>query len=83
VWDFPGRKEKFELQFENKPKNWKPTELGNFINVSNKTDRVIILYNTEKKKHQPIHFELQLSSGKSVFDAYNNRLNDLLRRSYK
>jgi hypothetical protein len=25
VWDFPSRKEKFELQFENKVKNWKYT----------------------------------------------------------
>ena len=83
VWDFPSRKEKFELQFENKTKNWKPTDTGNFVNVSNDTDRVIIHFNTEKKKHQPIHFELQFGSGKSVLDAYNNRLSDLLRRSYK
>ncbi len=50
VWDFPSRKEKFELQFENKPKNGKPTEEGNFVNVSNDTNRVIIHFNTEKKK---------------------------------
>jgi hypothetical protein len=43
VWDFPSRKEKFEFQFENKTKNWKPTEVGNFVNVSNDTERVIIL----------------------------------------
>jgi hypothetical protein len=55
VWDFPSRKEKFELQFDNKPKNWKPTDTGNFVNVSNDTDRDIIHFNTEKKKHQPIH----------------------------
>lgn len=83
VWDFPSRKEKFEMQFENKPKNWKPTDAGNFVNVSNDTDRVIIHFNTEKKKHAPIHFELQFGSGKSVLDVYNNRLSDLLRRSYK
>jgi hypothetical protein len=83
VWDFPSRKEKFELQFENKTKNWKPTETGNFVNVSNDTERVIIHLNTEKKKHAPIHFELQFGSGKSVIDTYNNRLSDLLRRSYK
>jgi hypothetical protein len=83
VWDFPSRKEKFEMQFENKPKNWKPTDTGNFVNVSNDTDRVIIHFNTEKKKHVPIHFELQFGSGKSVLDAYNNRLSELLRRSYK
>jgi hypothetical protein len=83
VWDFPSRKEKFELQFENKVKNWKPTVEGNFVNVSNDGDRVIIHFNTEKKKHAPIHFELQFGSGKSVLDSYNNRLSDLLRRSYK
>jgi hypothetical protein len=83
VWDFPSRKEKFELQFENKGKDWKPTEVRNFVNVSNDTDRVIIHFNTEKKKHAPIHFELQFGSGKSVLDAYNNRLSELLRRSYK
>ena len=83
VWDCPSRKEKFELQFEKKPQQWKPTEAGNYINVSLDTDRVIIHYNTEKKKHQPIHFELQFGSGKSVLDTYNNRLSDLLRRSYK
>ena len=83
VWDFPSRKEKFELQFENKTKNWKPTDTGNFVNVSNDTDRVIIHFNTEKKKHAPIHFELQFGSGKSVIDTYNNRLSELLRRSYK
>jgi hypothetical protein len=83
VWDCPSRKEKFELQFEKKPQQWKPTEAGNYINVSNDTDRVIIHFNTEKKKHQPIHFELQFGSGKSVLDTYNNRLSDLLRRSYK
>ncbi len=83
VWDFPSRKEKFELQFENKGKNWKPTEAGNFVNVSSKTERVIIHFNTEKKKHAPIHFELQFGSGKSVLDTYNNRLSNLLRRSYK
>ena len=83
VWDFPSRKEKFELQFENKVKNWKPTVEGNFVNVSTDADRVIIHFNTEKKKHAPIHFELQFGSGKSVIDTYNNRLSDLLRRSYK
>jgi hypothetical protein len=83
VWDFPSRKEKFELQFENKVKNWKPTVEGNFVNVSTDTDRVIIHFNTEKKKHAPIHFELQFGSGKSVIDTYNNRLSELLRRSYK
>jgi len=83
VWDFPSRKEKFELQFENKVKNWKPTVEGNFVNVSNDGDRVIIHFNTEKKKHAPIHFELQFGSGKSVIDTYNNRLSELLRRSYK
>ncbi len=83
VWDFPSRKEKFELQFENKTKNWKPTETGNFVNVSNDTERVIIHFNTEKKKHQPIHVELGFSSGKSVLDAYNHRLNELLRCSYR
>jgi hypothetical protein len=41
VWDFPSRKEKFELQFENKVKNWKPTVEGNYINISLDTDRVI------------------------------------------
>jgi hypothetical protein len=79
VWDFPSRKEKFELQFEFEAKNWKPTDTGNFVNVSNDTDRVIIHFNTEKKKHESIHFELQFGSGKSVLDAYNNRLSDLLR----
>jgi len=83
VWDFPSRKEKFELQFENKVKNWKPTVEGNFVNISLDTDRVIIHLNTEKKKHAPIHFELQFGSGKSVIDTYNNRLSELLRRSYK
>ena len=83
VWDFPSRTEKLQLQFENKPQKWIPTVEGNYINVSSKTDRVIILYNTEKKKHQPIHFELQFGSGKSVLDTYNKRLSDLLRRSYK
>jgi hypothetical protein len=83
VWDCPSRKEKFELQFENKGKNWKPTEAGNFVNISLDTERVIILFNTEKKKHAPIHFELQFGSEKSVLDSYNNRLSDLLRRSYK
>jgi hypothetical protein len=83
VWDFPSRKEKFELQFEKKPPQWKPTEAGNFVNASNDTDRVMIHFNTEKRKHQPIHFELQFDSGKSVLDTYNNRLSDLLRRSYK
>jgi hypothetical protein len=66
VWDMPSRKEKMELQFEKKSEQWKPTEEGNFVNVSNDTDRVIIHFNTEKKKHQPIHFELQFGSGKSV-----------------
>ena len=79
----PSRKEKFELQFENKGKDWKPTLEGNFVNVSNDGDRVIIHFNTEKKKHAPIHFELQFGSGKSVIDTYNNRLSELLRRSYK
>ncbi len=83
VWDCPSRKEKFELQFEKKLQQWKPTEAGNFVNVSLDTERVIIHFNTEKKKHQPIHFELQFGSGKSVLDTYNNRLSDLLRRSYK
>lgn len=83
VWDFPSRTEKFQLQFENKGKDWKPTETGNYINVSNDTDRVIIHFNTLKKKHAPIHFELQFGSGKSVIDTYNNRLSELLRRSYK
>ena len=68
---------------DNRPQQWKPTVAGNYINVSNDTDRVIIHYNTQKKKHQPIHFELQFDSGKSVLDTYNNRLSDLLRRSYK
>jgi hypothetical protein len=78
VWDFPSRKEKFEMQFQNKSKNWKPTDAGNFVNVSNDTDRVIIHFNTEKKKHQPIHFELQFGSGVSTqmirhmyLDKYN------------
>jgi hypothetical protein len=83
VWDFPSRKEKFEIQFQNKSKNWKPTDAGNFVNLSLDTDRVIIHFNTEKKKHAPIHFELQFGSGKSVLDSYNNRLSELLRRSYK
>jgi hypothetical protein len=77
VWDMPTRKEKFELQFVLKPQKWKPTEAGNFVNLSSKTERVIIHYNTEKKKHQPIHFELQFGSGKSVIDTYNKRLSDL------
>jgi hypothetical protein len=78
---FPSRKEKFELQFVNKPKNWKPTGTGNFVNVSTDTDRDIIHFNTEKKKHAPI--QLQFGSGKSVIDTYNNRLSELLRSSYK
>ena len=36
VWDFPSRKEKFELQFEFKIKNWRPTVDGNFVNVKDR-----------------------------------------------
>ncbi len=45
VWDFPSRKEKIELQFENKGKDWKPTDVGNFVNISLDTDRFIIHFN--------------------------------------